>query len=157
MARVPKWIRAWKLNPAWRAAQEPTLETIKIDRYLTGGILPIRKVARAHRAAYRDTLARLALAAHRTGHYGPGKPKGKVPLSSSYRTRAQQKRLYAAYEAGTGALAARPGTSMHELGLAVDVPNVRATHPLIDECRKLGLIDDVASEKWHLTNHAYRA
>lgn len=145
MPKIPKYLRVWKLNPAWRPA-EPTLKTIKVDDYLYGNIVPVRKVARAHRAAYRDTLARLALAAHRAG-------KGKVYVSSSYRSRAEQERLYAAYKAGTGPLAAVPGTSAHERGLALDVPNVRDTHPLIDECRKLSLKDDVPGEKWHLTNH----
>ena len=146
MAKIPKYLRVWKLNPAWVKAQEPTLANIKVDRYLYGNVYPVKKVAAAHRKAYRDTLARLALAAHRAG-------KGKVYVSSSYRTRAEQQRLYDAYKAGKGPLAAKPGTSAHERGLAVDVPDVRDTRPLIDECRKLGLRDDVPSEKWHLTNH----
>lgn len=153
MAKIPKFLRVWKLNPAWVAAQEPTLANIKVDRYLTGNIVPVRKVARAHRKAYRDTIARLALAAHRAG-YGPGGSKGKVYVSSSYRPRAEQQRLYDLYLAGRGPLAARPGTSAHERGLAIDVPDVRLTRPLIDECRRLLLKDDVPSEKWHLTNHA---
>ena len=37
------------------------------------------------------------------------------------RTYAEQERLYAMYKAGHGNLAARPGTSLHESGLAVDV------------------------------------
>lgn len=153
MSRVPKWIRAWKLNPAW-TPPEPTLSKIKVDRYLSGNVVPVRNVASEHRKAYRDTLSRLALAAHRAG-FGPGGENGRVYVSSSYRTHAEQVAAYATYQAG-GPLAAVPGTSMHELGLALDVPNVRTTHPLIDECRKLGLIDDVPSEKWHLTNHWWR-
>lgn len=40
---------------------------------------------------------------------------------SDYRTRAEQARLYQAYKNGTGNLAAPPGHSMHEQGLAFDI------------------------------------
>lgn len=154
MSRVPKWLRVWRLNPAW-SPPEPTLANIRVDDYLTGNIVPVRQVARKHRRAYRDTLARLALAAHRAG-YGPGGARGELRVSSTYRSRAEQEALHALYLAGKGPLAAAPGSSMHELGLAVDVPDVRDTYPLIDQCRELGLKDDVASERWHLTNHGFR-
>lgn len=146
---IPKYLRVWKLNPRWVAAQEPTLKTIKVDDFLTGNIVPIRKVDRVDRKTYRDTLARLALAAYRSG-YGKGK---KLYVSSSYRSVAEQAHLYQLYLAGQGPLAAKPGASAHNHGRALDVPNVRETHPLIDECRKMGLKDDVPGEKWHLTNY----
>lgn len=152
MAKIPKFLRVWKLNPAW-TPPEPTLANIKVDQYLTGNVVPIRNVAKEHRKAYRDTLARLALACHRAG-YGPGGTKGKRHVNSSYRFRAEQIKLYALYLAGNGALAAKPGTSPHERGIGLDVPDVRGESDLIRECRELGLLDDVPSEKWHLTNHA---
>jgi len=74
--------------------------------------------------------------------------------ASSYRTLAQQRDLYAAYLAGTGNLAARPGTSNHGLGLAVDLatPQMRA---LVDHIgRQYGWSkwwSDAPSEWWHLT------
>lgn len=40
---------------------------------------------------------------------------------SAYRSYGEQSQLYQAYLAGTGPMAAPPGTSAHELGLAVDV------------------------------------
>jgi hypothetical protein len=151
---VPRFLRVWKKNPDHPDHKQPTLASIRVDLYLTGSVAPVRSVAIEHRAAYRDTLARLAIAAHRSG-YGPAGKRGRVYVSSSYRSRAEQVKLRNDYLAGRGPLAAKPGTSMHERGLAVDVPNVRDIKPLIDECRKLGLRDDVASEKWHLTNHAH--
>jgi hypothetical protein len=43
-----------------------------------------------------------------------------LPVVYAYRTYAEQVRMYAAYLAGTGNLAARPGTSTHGLGIAID-------------------------------------
>lgn len=45
----------------------------------------------------------------------------RAVLTSTLRTRAEQARLYARWLAGRGRRAARPGTSLHELGLAFDV------------------------------------
>lgn len=155
MTRVPKFLRVWKLNPAW-TPPEPTLRSVKVDRYLTGNVVPVRDVPRKHRRAYRDTLARFALACHRAGYGGK---RGKRHVNSSYRFEHEQQELYDRNMIQPGkpkpghALTAVPGTSPHEKGVGLDVPNVRDEHPLIDECRKLGLVDDVASEKWHLTNH----
>lgn len=42
-------------------------------------------------------------------------------VTSAYRTSAEQSVLYDRYKAGTGSLAARPGTSDHETGHALDV------------------------------------
>ena len=154
---VPPFLRwfGWKRNPAW----EPTLKNIKVDDYIEGGIVPVRAVPKEHRKAYRDTLARFALACHRAG-YGPGGNKGKRHVNSSYRFRSEQQALFDQNMIAPGRpkpgrpLTAVPGTSPHERGVGLDVPDVRGEHPLIDEARKLGLKDDVPSEKWHLTNHA---
>lgn len=159
MSRIPKYLRVWKLNPAWVRAQEPTLETIRIDDYVTGGVVAVRKVPRKHRAAYRDTLARFALACHRAG-YGP-KGKGRRRVNSTFRFEHEQATLYAQNMISPGnpkpgrPLTAVPGTSPHERGIAIDAPDVRDEHPLIDECRALGMMDDVPSERWHLANHAW--
>lgn len=42
-------------------------------------------------------------------------------ITSAYRSPAEQQVLYDRYRAGTGSLAARPGTSLHETGQALDV------------------------------------
>jgi hypothetical protein len=154
---APKWLRVWKLNPDWRPP-EPTLGNIKVDLYMEGNIVPIRKVPRQHRKVYRDTLARFALACHRAG-YGPGGTKGKRRVNSSYRFGHEQQALFLQNMIAPGKpkpgrpLTAVPGSSPHERGTGLDVPDVRGERPLIDECRRLGLRDDVPSEKWHLTNH----
>lgn len=157
----PPFIRwfGWRKNPKW-VAPEPTLANIKVDLYIEN-LVPVAKVPKQHRKAYRDTVARFALALHRSG-YGPGGTKGKKRVNSSYRFYEHQRALYQQNMISPGkpkpghALTAVPGTSPHERGLALDVNDVRHEKPLIDECRKLGLKDDVPSEKWHLTNHAYR-
>jgi len=43
-----------------------------------------------------------------------------LQITSAGRTRAEQQALWDAYVAGTGPLAAAPGTSLHESGLAID-------------------------------------
>lgn len=46
-----------------------------------------------------------------------------LTLTSSYRSREKQEYLYNLYLQGKGNLAARPGTSLHEKGLSIDVAN----------------------------------
>lgn len=127
-------------------APGPTLSTIRINDWLVGNVVPIADVPLPYRANYRDTLRRAALAAYRYGHV--------VYVSSSFRTRKQQEAAYDLYINHGGPLAAVPGTSPHERGLGLDIPNARTTPGLIVELRKLGLKDDVPSEIWHVTNHA---
>jgi len=122
---------------------EPKLGELKIDDWLKGDVKPIASVPKEYRDDYRDTLDRAALAAYRYGQ--------PIWVNESFRTRAEQQRFYDIFLAG-GNLAARPGTSAHETGLAIDVPNVRNTPKLIREMRKLGLIDNVPSEIWHVEN-----
>lgn len=73
---------------------------------------------------------------------------------SGTRTRAEQVVLYARFQAGTGNLAAPPGTSRHETGEAADVyvdgialaevPGARRT------AASLGLGFPVPGESWHI-------
>lgn len=50
-----------------------------------------------------------------------GKALGRVvTVTSGFRTYAHQRQLYAAYQSGSGGIAAPPGSSNHEYGLAVD-------------------------------------
>lgn len=50
-----------------------------------------------------------------------GKAVGEViTITSGFRSHAQQRQLYYAYQSGQGGLAAPPGSSNHEYGLAVD-------------------------------------
>lgn len=45
----------------------------------------------------------------------------KIIIGDSFRTTEEQQKLYDAYKAWTGWLAAKPGTSAHEKGLAIDI------------------------------------
>jgi hypothetical protein len=72
---------------------------------------------------------------------------------SSYRTYAQQVELYAAYLNGTGNLAAKPGTSNHGWGVAVDVAS-RDMRAMIDRIGEpygwAKKWSDAPSEWWHI-------
>jgi hypothetical protein len=68
---------------------------------------------------------------------------------SGFRSRAQQERLYALYLSGRGNLAARPASSKHERGLAIDhaprsTPSMRAT------AREFRLHYSARGEPWHV-------
>ncbi|WP_454051255.1 D-alanyl-D-alanine carboxypeptidase family protein [Cellulomonas sp. Marseille-Q8402] len=49
-----------------------------------------------------------------------GAPEG---ITTAWRSREFQAQLYAAFLAGTGALASKPGTSKHEVGMGLDIPD----------------------------------
>lgn len=68
-------------------------------------------------------------------------------VESALRTYAQQQKLYDEYKAG-GTLAAKPGTSMHEKGLAVDVDY--HDYPLLNWfAKQCGLYQPIKGEPWH--------
>jgi LysM repeat protein len=70
--------------------------------------------------------------------------------ASAYRTPEQQAELYQQYLDGTGAPANPPGTSTHELGVAVDVPEP-AMRDVIDQIGAgYGWAGTIPSEWWHV-------
>lgn len=77
--------------------------------------------------------------------------------NSGYRTNAAQALLYAAFQAGTGNLAAQPGWSNHQGGVSVDIDTRGKgfTSPqyvwLAANARDYGFINDVRTEAWHWT------
>jgi hypothetical protein len=74
---------------------------------------------------------------------------GRVTISSGFRSRAEQESLYAKYKAGQGNLAAKPGTSKHEHGLAVDFGgDLNLARQL---ATKYGLAGTVPGEPWHFS------
>ena len=73
--------------------------------------------------------------------------RGAVTISSGWRSYDQQVRLYNLYRQGRGNLAARPGTSKHEAGAAVDFGGSRATYTRL--AREAGLVAPVRGEPWH--------
>lgn len=75
---------------------------------------------------------------------------------SGFRTMAQQRSLYAAYKAGRGNLAARPGYSNHQGGISVDVATNASYRSasykwLARNARQYGFVNDVRGEPWHWT------
>jgi hypothetical protein len=78
---------------------------------------------------------------------------GAAWIISGWRSRAQQEALYARYLAG-GNLAARPGTSKHEKGLAVDWGGNQGIYQSI--WRSLGGHFPVRGEPWHGEAIGYR-
>lgn len=96
-------------------------------------------------------------------YYIGRKTRGRVWLrptgaNSSYRTYAKQVEFWNDYQAGRGALAARPGYSNHGLGRAVDLPD----DAMREQVRRYGhlfgwgiaggrLPSDAPSESWHCT------
>ena len=107
----------------------------KIDRWVTGDKEGLNK----------QLLARLATIGERVGE--------KVSITSGHRTRDEQEVLYQRYLAGTGNLAAKPGTSNHESGNAADVKiggvslNSHAEAARI--AAEVGLHFPVPGEPWH--------
>jgi hypothetical protein len=79
---------------------------------------------------------------------------------TSYRCFADQQYFWNLYQCGQGALAARPGTSNHGWGIAVDLPTA-AMQAAVRECgHRFGwgirggqLPSDAPSEAWHTTFH----
>lgn len=72
---------------------------------------------------------------------------GKVHIVSGRRSRAEQEELYRRYKAGTGNLAAKPGTSNHEHGAAVDFGG--DLELVAKLAPKYGLHAPVRGEPWH--------
>lgn len=68
-------------------------------------------------------------------------------ITSGYRSSAQQAVLYARYLAGAGPVAAPPGSSNHERGLAIDYNP--ASWGLSATAGQFGLHFPVSSEPWH--------
>ncbi|MFT3711820.1 MAG: D-alanyl-D-alanine carboxypeptidase family protein [Archangium sp.] len=78
-----------------------------------------------------------------------------LSVVSGFRTMAQQRALYAAYRAGRGNLAARPGYSNHQGGLSADLNTggygSRTYRWLAAHARSYGFRNDVRGEPWHWT------
>lgn len=75
---------------------------------------------------------------------------GRYSVYSGYRSNAHQQILYNKYLAGNGPVAARPGSSQHNKGLAADLApsNARDVHGAL--AKQFGLAFTVPSESWHI-------
>ena len=84
----------------------------------------------------------------------------KLSASESYRTNAEQEYFWNCYQTGScnnGNLAARPGTSNHQGGLAVDLSGVGGwgstmSNWLKDNSPDFGLYRNLDSEPWHMSH-----
>jgi D-alanyl-D-alanine carboxypeptidase/Transglycosylase SLT domain len=72
---------------------------------------------------------------------------GRVTVTSGFRTFEEQQELYQRYLSGSGNLAAKPGTSRHEFGLAVDFGGDLDLAAELAE--RYGLQNTVPGEPWH--------
>ncbi len=72
---------------------------------------------------------------------------------SSYRTFAEQQYFWDLYQSGRGNLAAKPGTSNHGLGRAIDLADPRTMRRVVDRYGKpFGWQwGEAPSESWHVT------
>ena len=70
-----------------------------------------------------------------------------LTLTSSYRSYAEQAYLYQLYKSGRGNLAAPPGQSKHEKGLAIDVAN--GIPWMQRNAQRFGWKANVPGEPWH--------
>lgn len=111
-------------------------------RNITVASVPNGKVMRSDAAAAYNRM------------YADAKAAGiTLKVNSGFRTMAEQQALYRAYQNGTGNLAAKPGYSNHQGGIAVDI-NVGGTGTstyrwLAANASKYGFARTVPSEPWH--------
>lgn len=100
-----------------------------------------KDAAKAFNAMNMESEARFGVTLHPTGSM------------SSYRTLAQQQYLWNLYIAGRGNLAARPGTSNHGWGLAIDLAT-QQMRQIVDQIGEpYGFAkkwSDASSEWWHI-------
>lgn len=77
-----------------------------------------------------------------------------IEVVSGWRTNHEQSQLYQKYLAGTGNLAAVPGTSLHEVGRAADVyvdgVPLAKVPGAIELARAYGMHFPVPGEAWHV-------
>lgn len=85
-----------------------------VDDLFAGKQLSASGSTKGMNAAFSAALAKANAAMKAAG-------LGTFSISSGFRTYAEQERLYQKYRNGTGNLAARPGHSKHESGVAVDL------------------------------------
>lgn len=75
-------------------------------------------------------------------------------INSAFRSMAEQVTLYAKYLAGVGNLAAKPGYSNHQNGIALDLEATPAAFAwLTANASRFGFIRTVKSESWHWEYH----
>lgn len=124
-----------------------------VDGYIDGVGSPIT-VTRLHEDHWLRADAAEAFRSMKAAAAADGIDLG---LNSAFRSHDEQKDLYAKYLNGTGNLAARPGYSNHEGGIAVDIPTggtgTAVYRWLADNAGNFGFVRTVPSEPWHWEYH----
>lgn len=77
----------------------------------------------------------------------------ELRITSAHRSRQQQEELYQKYLNGTGNLAAKPGTSNHESGLAIDFSNTRGAYAWLKKNAGRYGLKNLPSEPWHYSTN----
>jgi len=72
-----------------------------------------------------------------------------LQISSGFRSRQEQEVLYQKYLNGTGNLAAKPGTSNHESGLAIDFKDTPGAFAWLKKNSTRFGLKNLPSEPWH--------
>jgi hypothetical protein len=114
-------------------------------KHLRGDVLIEAGAPAEHKINWYRLRKKLALAARDAGQVWR--------VNQGYRTYAEQKAFYDAYLAG-GTLAAKPGSSNHERGLAADVSDGLGRPVASHHLHLLGkheLHATVTGEPWHVT------
>lgn len=111
-----------------------------IDKWLVGNVVAINKVPTKYRSGYGRMLQAAANMAREYGH--------ALQVNESFRTLKQQQYFWDLYKNHGGAIAAKPGTSNHEFGLALDIPNLWSDKKLAKLAKKYGFAPE-AGEAWH--------
>jgi D-alanyl-D-alanine carboxypeptidase-like protein len=76
-----------------------------------------------------------------------------LQISSSFRSREEQEKLYQSYLNGTGNLAAKPGSSNHESGLAIDFKNTSGAYDWLKKNAGRYGLKNLPSEPWHYSTN----
>lgn len=126
------------------------MPVISVRKHLTGDLSLPKGTPLAHRIKFNQLL-RLTAAAARDC-------KQVWHVTSGYRSYAEQAELYRLYKRGSGNLAAKPGTSNHEGGQALDVSvksrggyvPVGASWRRRKALKRRGLCLPVTGELWHV-------
>jgi LAS superfamily LD-carboxypeptidase LdcB len=110
-------------------------------------VVPVAEGEYLEKAAAEQLLALLE-EAKAAGHH--------LTVTSAFRFHEEQRKLHAAYLAGTGNLAAKPGFSNHQRGLSVDLGGVggfqtAAYKWLKQNAPRYGFENDAPGEHWHWT------
>lgn len=121
----------------------------KVDGYVNG----VRRTITVKKVPGGKYMRSDAAAAFNRMHAAAKKAGITLTVNSGFRSMAEQRALYAAYLNGTGNLAAKPGYSNHQGGIAVDI-NVGTTATstyrwLANNAAKFGFKRTVPSEAWH--------